>query len=72
MTSVPKEKCVLVPVKTCNTVTENVPSLELVTECEEIPKEVCAMEKVNPRPIKRPVVKLWCNGTPDGPIITGE
>lgn len=26
----------------------------------EIPKEICVRAKVNPRKIKRPIVKKWC------------
>ena len=63
VTSVPKESCSMKPFRICNNETMNVPSLELVTECIDVPKEVCAMEKGNPRKIKRPIVKLWCGQT---------
>ena len=29
-------------------------------ECVDIPKEICVRAKVNPRKIKRPIVKKWC------------
>ena len=35
-------------------------SLRPTEECVDIPKEVCVRAKVNPRKIKRPIVKKWC------------
>ncbi len=54
MTSVPKETCELKPFKICTNETVTLPSLELVNECVDVPKEVCALEKVNPKQIVRP------------------
>ena len=34
--------------------------LKPVEECVDIPKEVCVRAKVNPRRIKRPIIKKWC------------
>jgi hypothetical protein len=31
-----------------------------VTECADVHKEVCNIEKVRPRQVNRPVVKKWC------------
>ena len=35
-------------------------SLKPAEECVDIPKEVCVRAKVNPRKIKRPIIKKWC------------
>ena len=35
-------------------------SLKPAEECVDIPKEICVRAKVNPRKIKRPIVKKWC------------
>ena len=63
VTSVPKETCELRPQRLCTNETKTLPSLKLVNECVDVPKEVCSLEKVNPRRVSRPIVKLWCNGT---------
>ena len=63
MTSVPKETCELTPLKICTNEIVSYPVLQLVNECVDVPKEVCSLEKVNPRRVSRPIVKLWCNGT---------
>ena len=63
MTQVPKERCELKTFKMCTNESISLPSLELVNECVDVPKEICSMERVNPRQVARPVVKLWCNDT---------
>ena len=45
----------------------SLPSLELVNECVNVPKEVCSLEKVNPRQVARTIIKWWCNGTEPSP-----
>ena len=60
MTSVPKEVCELKPLKICTNEVISLPSLELVNECVQVPKEVCSLEKVNPRQIAKPIIKKWC------------
>jgi hypothetical protein len=30
----------------------------------DVPKEVCAVEQVNPRQVLRPIVKKWCSKDP--------
>jgi len=35
-----------------------------VNECVDVPKEVCAVEQVNPRQVLRPIVKKWCSKDP--------
>ena len=56
----PKEQCNLEPQRTCNHVTKLVPKLEPKEECTDVPKEVCTRSRVNPRKVKKPVVKKWC------------
>merc|ERR1711970_1685435 len=56
----PKEECTLEPQRTCKHVTKLVPKLEPAEECVDVPKEVCTRSRVNPRKIKKPVVKKWC------------
>ena len=63
MTSVPHEVCEIKPFKVCINETVTLPTLKLNNECVDVPKEVCALEKVNPHQIKRPVVTIWCNNT---------
>ena len=62
MTSVPNEICDIKPFKICTNETITLPSLELVNECVDVPKEVCALEKVNPKQIERPVIRKMCKG----------
>jgi hypothetical protein len=47
VTPVPKEQCDLKPFKICTVEMISFPSLELVNECVQVPKEVCSLEKVN-------------------------
>ena len=48
------------PQSVCKTVTKLVPGLKGVTECLDVPQEVCAMSKINPRKEKRPTIQNWC------------
>jgi hypothetical protein len=41
-------------------VTRQLPKLIEEEECVDVPKEVCAIERVNPREITKPIVKKWC------------
>jgi len=71
VTPVPKETCELRPIQVCTTEVVNYPSLELFNECVEVPKEVCAMERVNPRQVAKPVVRRWCpEGNKNVAIVT--
>ena len=56
----PVETCDMEPVQTCKHVTKLVPKLVPVEECSDVPKEICARSKTNPRKIKKPVIKKWC------------
>lgn len=57
---VPEETCELSPQKVCQFVTIMIPRLEPKEECVQVPKEICARQKRNPRTIKKPVIKKWC------------
>ena len=59
------EICDLEPIKQCRHVTKLVPQLKPVTECTNVPKEICATSKINPRKVARPAIQKWCY-TPDG------
>ena len=69
ITSQPIEKCSLEPSKVCRHITQMVPKLKAVTECVDVPKEVCAKSRVNPKRIKRPSIQKWCY-TPDDVVDT--
>ena len=62
----PKEQCSLQPQRTCKFVTKQVPKLSPVEECVDVPKEVCAKSKTNPRKVRKPVVSKVCYGTSEG------
>ena len=36
------------------------PALKSVDECVNVPSEVCAMSKVNPKKKSRPTIQKWC------------
>ena len=50
----------MVPRKDCAMETQIIPSLEPREECVDVPKEICATVRVNPRQVSTPVVKKWC------------
>lgn len=58
--NVPEEKCELVPHESCNEVARLVPRLKPTQQCVDVPRESCVRVRVNPRIVKRPVVKTWC------------
>jgi len=37
-----------------------VPRLVLKPNCIKVPKEICVEAKVNPRKVKKPVIREWC------------
>lgn len=57
---VPQEQCDLEPQEHCKHVTKLVPHLRPVKECVDVPKEVCARSRGNPRRVPKPVIKKWC------------
>merc|ERR1740137_395314 len=56
----PIEECDMEPLRTCKHVTKLVPKLEATQECVDVPKEICARSKVNPRRVKKPSIQKWC------------
>lgn len=56
----PVEDCDMEPLRTCKHVTKLVPKLETVQDCVDVPKEICARSKVNPRKVKKPSIQKWC------------
>jgi len=56
----PVETCDVEPIRTCKHVTKLVPVLVPVEECADVPKEICARSKTNPRKVNKPVIKKWC------------
>ena len=57
----PTENCELVPKRVCNDVARLVPKLTPKKNCVNVPQEICVRMRVNPRRVKRPVVKEWCS-----------
>jgi len=58
--NIPTEDCNLEPQEDCRMETVLVPRLILQPNCIKVPKEVCVEAKVNPRKVKKPVIKEWC------------
>ena len=56
----PTEECELEPRKVCRHMTKMVPQLRSVKECVDVPKEVCAMSRVNPTLKSVPFIQNWC------------
>jgi hypothetical protein len=56
----PEEECIIEPQRQCKHVTKLVPQLQEVEECVDVPKEICARSKVNPRKVKKPSIQKWC------------
>lgn len=46
-----------------------VPKLEPKTKCVNVPRENCVRMRVNPRLVKRPVIREWCSGPEDEEIV---
>jgi len=58
--NIPTEDCNLEPQEDCRMETVLVPRLILKPNCIKVPKEVCVEAQVNPRKVKKPVIKEWC------------
>ena len=56
----PVEECDLEPFNTCKHSTKLVPKLVPTQECVDVPKEVCARSKINPKEVERPAIQKWC------------
>ena len=54
------------PLRTCKHITKLVPKLEATQDCVDVPKEICARSKVNPRRVKKPSIQKWCFTPTDG------
>ena len=59
--SFPVEKCELSPRQDCKEVSTQVPSLELVEKCVDIPKDVCSKVE-QPRTVEMVTKRMFCNG----------
>jgi len=59
----PEENCDLISRKVCTPTMKVVPSMEPMTKCVEVGKEICEYVKINPRAENKPQVKKIC-----GPI----
>ena len=46
--------------------TKLVPRLVASQECVDVPKEICARSKINPRRVRKPAIQRWCYKTEDG------
>ena len=40
--------------------TKLVPRLVASQECVDVPKEICARSKINPRRVRKPAIQRWC------------
>ena len=40
--------------------TKLVPRLVASPECVDVPKEICARSKINPRRVQKPAIQRWC------------
>ena len=66
----PVEECDMEPIRTCKWATSSlpiprhitklVPRLVATQECVDVPKEICARSKINPRRIRKPAIQKWC------------
>ena len=56
----PVEQCDIEPSETCKQVTKLIPQLKPAQECVQVPKEVCAMSRVNPKINHIPYIQKWC------------
>ena len=56
----PIEECDMEPLRTCKHITKLVPKLEPELQCVDVPKEVCARSRVNPKRVKKPSIQKWC------------
>jgi len=66
----PVEECDMEPIRTCKHVTKLVPRLVPSQECVDVPKEICARSKINPRRVQKPAIQKWCYTISEGEIIT--
>merc|ERR1712127_1029878 len=67
----PVEECDMEPIRTCKHMTKLVPRLVPTEECVDVPKEICARSKINPRTIKKPAIQKWCFPPENLPVDGG-
>lgn len=60
MQNVPEEDCDIQPEEQCHMEATLVPRLVPRPNCIKVPREVCVNSKINPRVVKKPVIKEWC------------
>lgn len=60
MQQIPEEDCDIQPEEQCHMEATLVPRLVPKPNCVKVPKEVCVNSKINPRVVKKPVIKEWC------------
>ena len=58
---VPKERCSLLPLRTCTHMNKLLPKLVPTEECVDVPKEVCTRSRSKSKKVKKPLVKKWCH-----------
>ena len=56
----PVERCELQPQEECGVVTRLLPALTTTNTCLQVPREICALARLNPRKIKKPTIRKWC------------
>merc|ERR1711971_679732 len=56
----PVEECGMESFNTCRPVTKLTPSLVPKQTCRDVPRETCSTSKVNPRRVRRPVIRRVC------------
>jgi len=59
MQNVPEEECDIQPEEQCHMEATLVPRLVPKPNCVKVPKEVC-VNTVQPRVVKKPIIKEWC------------
>jgi len=60
MQQIPEEDCDIQPEEQCHMEATLVPRLVPKPNCVKVPKEVCVNSRINPRVVKKPVIKEWC------------
>jgi len=60
MQQIPEEDCDIQPEEQCHMEATLVPRLVPKPNCIKVPREICVNSKINPRVVKKPVIKEWC------------
>ena len=56
----PVERCDLQQEQKCQEVSRLRPALVATETCLQVPRETCALARVNPRKVRKPTIKKWC------------